>query len=96
MAFLTLTEWIGSTGVLLLLGAFVANLPGWLGRGSGLYHLGDALAGWPSWRLELVSSAVLGGIWAGVAPAVLLCGSGGGGGSTRCRAGEDGVHREER
>lgn len=72
---MSVAEAIGSLGVALLLGAFLANLVGWLGRDARAYHalnaLGAGLACWASWRIGFVPFVVLEGAWTLVALAAL-------------------------
>ncbi len=73
---MTLSDWIGSLGVALLLLAFGMNLFGWLSRASrgyqGLNVLGASLACYASWRIDFMPFVVLEGTWAVVALAALL------------------------
>jgi hypothetical protein len=63
--------WIGSTGVALLLIAFLANLFERLRAESRLYSglnfVGAALACWSSWLIQFMPFVVLEGAWSVVA-----------------------------
>ena len=76
MVNMTLSEWIGSLGVALLLLAFGLNLFGWLTRASRSYQslnvLGASLACYASWRIDFMPFVVLEATWAVVALKALL------------------------
>jgi hypothetical protein len=67
---------IGSTGVTLLLLAFVLNLIGVVGREARAYHLmnavGAGLAGYASWLIGFLPFVVLEGVWCAAAVAALF------------------------
>lgn len=64
-------EALGSIGVALLLGAFFANLMGWLDARARSYQalnaLGAALAAYASWGIGFTPFVVLEGTWCIVA-----------------------------
>jgi len=64
-------EAVGSLGVAILLGAFFANLTGWLGARSPWYQganaLGAAIAAYASWGIGFMPFVVLEGTWCAVA-----------------------------
>jgi hypothetical protein len=64
----TLADWVGSTGVAILLVAFFFNLSGRLSRSSRAYAalntVGAGLACWASWLIGFVPFVVLEGTWA--------------------------------
>lgn len=68
-------EVLGSIGVAILLGAFLANLMGWLGAGSRLYQgmnaVGAAIAAWASYGIGFMPFVVLEATWCLVAVASL-------------------------
>ena len=68
-------EVVGSIGVAILLGAFSANLMGWLDSRSrsyqGLNAIGAAIAAYASWGIGFIPFVVLEGIWCVVALASL-------------------------
>ena len=68
-------EIIGSTGVAFLLGAFFANLMGWLATSQKLYlilnALGAAIAACASWGIGFMPFVVLEATWCVVALATL-------------------------
>jgi hypothetical protein len=72
---MTAADWLGSTGVALLLLAFFLNAFGMLGARSPRYHglnaVGAALATWASWRIGFLPFVVLEGTWCVVALAAL-------------------------
>ena len=67
---------VGSVGVALLLGAFFANLVGWLDATSRVYQgtnaLGAAISGYASYQIDFAPFVVLEGVWCLVA-LVYLC-----------------------
>ena len=67
---------VGSIGVALLLGAFFANLAGWLGVGSrwyqGINALGAGISAYASYEIGFMPFVVLEGAWCGVALVSLL------------------------
>ncbi len=67
---------VGSIGVALLLGAFVANLVGWLAPTSrcylGLNALGAAIAAYASYQIDFAPFVVLESTWCLVALVHLL------------------------
>ena len=73
---MTTSEWVGASGVALLLLAFGLNLFGWLSRESRCYQrlnvLGAGLACYASWRIDFFPFVVLEGTWALVALTALL------------------------
>ncbi|MEQ1552247.1 hypothetical protein [Sphingorhabdus sp.] len=64
-------EIIGSVGVAILLGAFFANLMGWLTTDQKLYlilnALGAAIAAYASWGIGFMPFVVLEATWCAVA-----------------------------
>ena len=64
-------EVIGSIGVAILLGAFFANLMGWLETRSPVYFslngVGAAVAAYASWGIGFMPFVVLEGTWSVVA-----------------------------
>ena len=64
-------EIIGSIGVAILLGAFFANLMGWLATRSRVYFslnaVGAAIAAYASWGIGFMPFVVLEGTWSIVA-----------------------------
>ena len=81
-------DWLGSAGVALLLGAYLANLVGWLERERHAYHalnaLGAGLACFASWLIGFLPFVALEGAWLAVALAALVHGRhAGGDGGTR-------------
>jgi hypothetical protein len=68
-------EFVGSLGVAILLGAFFANLMGWLdtrSRGySALNAVGAAIAAYASWGIGFMPFVVLEGTWSAVAVVTL-------------------------
>ncbi len=64
-------EFVGSIGVAILLGAFFANLMGWLDVRSRLYSalnaVGAAIAAYASWGIGFMPFVVLEGTWSLVA-----------------------------
>lgn len=64
-------EIVGSIGVAILLGAFFANLMGWLATRSRIYFslngVGAAVAAYASWGIGFMPFVVLEGTWAVVA-----------------------------
>jgi len=64
-------EIIGSVGVAILLGAFFANLMGWLNTRSRVYFsmnaVGAAIAAYASWGIGFMPFVVLEGTWSVVA-----------------------------
>lgn len=75
---MTASEWIGSTGVALLLAAFFLNLFGFLNRRSRSYQtmnaVGAGLSCYASYLIGFVPFVVLEGTWSAVALAALLRG----------------------
>jgi hypothetical protein len=73
---MTLSEWIGSVGVALLLAAFFLNLFGFLGRTSRAYQsmnaVGAGLSCYASYLIGFVPFVVLEGTWSLVALVALL------------------------
>jgi hypothetical protein len=69
-------DMIGALGVALLLGAFAANIMGFVRKESWVYPainmVGAALAAYASWLISYVPFLVLEGVWAGVS-LVALC-----------------------
>ncbi len=69
-------ELVGSVGVAILLGAFTANLVGWLSARSRLYQaanaLGAGIAAYASWGIGFIPFVVLETVWCGVALASLI------------------------
>ena len=69
-------EIVGSLGVALLLGAFFANLVGWLDAShrsyQGLNAVGAGLATYASYGIGFMPFVVLEGTWCGVALVSLL------------------------
>jgi hypothetical protein len=74
----TASEAVGSLGVALLLGAFFANLCGFLDRGHRTYQslnlVGAGLACWASWMIGFFPFVILEGAWAIVAAVALTSG----------------------
>ena len=72
--------WIGSTGVALLLIAFLANLFKRLRAESRLYSglnfVGAALACWSSYLIQFMPFVVMEGVWSLVALVAIVRGSG--------------------
>lgn len=68
-------EIVGSVGVAILLGAFFANLVGWLTTDQKLYlilnALGAAIAAYASWGIGFMPFVVLEATWCVVALATL-------------------------
>ena len=62
---------VGSAGVAILLGAFLANLMGWLSPTSPVYQglnaLGAGIAGYASWGIGFMPFVVLEGAWCVIA-----------------------------
>lgn len=73
---MSFAEWIGSTGVALLLGAFFLNLIGRLSRTSRVYHtlnvVGAGLSCYASYLIGFVPFVVLEGTWSAVALIALV------------------------
>ncbi len=73
---MSIDDWIGSTGVAILLLAFILNTyAAWTVntlRYQGLNFLGAAIAGYASWRISFMPFVVLECIWAGIALATML------------------------
>ena len=73
---MTTTDWIGFTGVLLILLAYVLNLSGRLDRERLAFILlnlaGSSLACWASVRMDYWPFIVLEGVWAGVSLLALI------------------------
>ena len=73
---LTPADWIGSTGVALLLLAFALNLTGHLRHESLIYPLmnalGAGLAAYASWLIDYMPFVVLEGTWMCVSLVTLL------------------------
>lgn len=69
-------ELVGSIGVALLLGAFFANLVGWVDHRSRAYQatnaLGAGIAAYASYRIDFMPFVVLEATWCGVALASLV------------------------
>ncbi|WP_088308584.1 CBU_0592 family membrane protein [Novosphingobium sp. B 225] len=69
-------EIVGSVGVAILLGAFFANLVGWLAADQKLYlilnALGAAIAAYASWGIGFMPFVVLEATWCVVAVASLI------------------------
>ena len=69
-------EIIGSVGVAILLGAFFANLMGWLATNQKLYlilnALGAAIAAYASWSIGFMPFVVLEATWCVVALITLV------------------------
>lgn len=69
-------EIVGSVGVALLLGAFFANLVGWMDPRSPIYQgvnaLGAGIAAYASYRIDFMPFLVLEGTWCLVALFYLL------------------------
>lgn len=69
-------EVIGSIGVAILLGAFFANLMGWLATRSKRYYamnaVGAAIAAYASWGIGFMPFVVLEGTWSAVAMVSLV------------------------
>lgn len=69
-------ELVGSGGVALLLGAFFANLVGWLDASSRIYQgvnaLGAGVAAYASYGIGFLPFVVLEGVWCLVALVYLL------------------------
>ena len=67
---------VGSIGVALLLGAFCANLVGWLAATSRVYQglnaLGAAIAGYASYQIDFMPFVALESTWCLVALVSLL------------------------
>ncbi len=67
---------VGSVGVSLLLGAFFANLVGWLEATSRTYQgvnaVGAGVAAYASWGIGFMPFVVLEGVWCAVALVSLL------------------------
>ena len=72
---MSLPDAIGSSGVTLLLVAFLLNLFGWLEPRArayqGLTLTGAGLACWASWMIGFIPFVVLEGTWAAVAAVAL-------------------------
>lgn len=68
---MTLPDAIASLGVGVLLGAFLLNLFGWLGRETrtyrGLNAFGAGLACYAAWMIDFIPFVVLEGAWSAVA-----------------------------
>lgn len=68
---MSLTDWVASIGVSLLLLAFFFNQRGWLHERSAIYLwlnlLGAAIAGVAAWMGGMLPFVVLEGVWGGVA-----------------------------
>jgi hypothetical protein len=73
---MSLSDWIGSVGVALLLGAFFLNLFGFLGHATRAYQLtnalGAGLACYASYRIGFFPFVVLEGVWSLVAVVALV------------------------
>ncbi len=71
-------EIIGSVGVAILLGAFFANLRGWMALDSKLYlgmnAVGAAIAAYASWGIGFMPFVVLEATWSAVALVSLIRG----------------------
>jgi hypothetical protein len=69
-------ELIGSVGVAVLLGAFLANLVGWLESVSPVYQgmnaIGAGIAAYASWGIGFMPFVVLEGVWCAVALMALV------------------------
>ncbi len=69
-------EFVGSVGVALLLGAFFANLMGWLDARSRVYQglnaVGAGVAAYASWGIGFMPFVVLEGTWCLVALASIV------------------------
>ena len=72
----TLADFVGSTGVAILLVAFFLNLFGRLSRSSRTYAamnaVGAGLACWASWLIGFLPFVILEGTWSAFAVVALL------------------------
>lgn len=73
---LDINDWIGFSGVFLLLLAYGMNLIGWMSRNSLVYIVlniaGAGLAGYASWRISYMPFVLLEGIWTMVSIGALV------------------------
>jgi len=72
---MSVADMIGALGVALLLGAFAANLTGFVRKESWVYPamnmVGAALAAYAAWLISYMPFVVLEGVWACVSLAAL-------------------------